>query len=374
MPVDPSPAYQAATSSVALFDGDDRVLLTVTGRSPSQMLNGVLTGTMPPVPTEVEPGVFQGRSTYHTALTPKGKIISDLHATLLGPDDGPGFLLDVPAAGRDALLEHFRKFLPPRFAKVTEVSGSEAAAGDASGDDDGASGAAGGSAGRTDGGVEAHRRARLTVVGPDAPAMLSKVALGLRVDATWLDDAAEGEWRSAGDPLGSLLVVRTADVWPPAFHVLGPEEAVSALRKRLMDQGAVEGDAASWDVLRVEAGRPAFGADMDEATLPPEAGITDRAIDHGKGCYTGQEVIVRIRDRGHVNWQLRRLDFGDGSAPAAGDELTDDGDKAVARITSVVSSPRAGGVLALAYVRREVDEVRFDGRTIPVPEGLPEAL
>ncbi|MDX1495905.1 MAG: hypothetical protein R3253_17670, partial [Longimicrobiales bacterium] len=229
MSIEPTPAYQAATSSVAVFDGDDRTLLTVTGRSPTQMLNGVLTGSMPPVPAEAEPGVFQGRATYHTVLTPKGKIISDLYATLLGADDGPGYLLDVPAAGREALLGHFRKFLPPRFAKVTEVSARRGGEGSSEDAVD-----PGGEARET---ARAPRRARLTVVGPEAPALLSKVALGLRVDAEWLEEAEEGAWRCVGDPVGSLLVVRTGDVWPPAYHVLGPADAVEALRKRLLDQG-----------------------------------------------------------------------------------------------------------------------------------------
>lgn len=342
MTVDTPAAYRAATETVALFDGEDRTLLTVTGRSPTQMLKGVITGVMPPVPSEVEGGVFEGRWTYHTVLTPKGKIISDLHATLLGADDEAGYLLDVPPSGREPLLAHFTRFLPPRFAKVTDVS---------------------------------DERARLTVVGPEAAGLLSSLALGLRVDASWLEDADEGFWRCAGDPSTAMLVVRSGDVWPPAYHVHGAADAVEALRSKLVSAGAVEGDAASWEALRVETGRPAFGADMDDGTLPPEAGIVDRAIDHGKGCYTGQEVIVRIRDRGHVNWELRRLDFGSGSAPEPGDELMEaDGDKVAARITSVVHSPRANGTLALAYVRRGVDALAFDGRTISVPEGLPGPL
>lgn len=366
MSIDPFVAYRAATEDLALFAGDDRALFTVTGRSPAQMLNGVLAGTMPPVPSEVESGVFEGRATYHAVLTPKGKMVSDLRATLLGEEDGPGFLLDVPDAGRADLMAHFATFLPPRFAKVTEVTaGAEI---DGGGD--------GGAASGDDQPSAPSRRSCLTVVGPEAAAALSKLALGLRVDASWLEAAEEGAWRCVGDPTGALLAARTKDVRPPAWTVYGPADAVEALRTALLDEGAVEGDAETWDTLRVEAGRPAFGSDMDDGTLAPEAGIVDRAIDHAKGCYTGQEVIVRIRDRGHVNWELRRLDFGDGPAPEPGAELTgtDGSDKVVARITSVVRSPRAGGALALGYVRREVDEVAFGDRAIPVPTGLPEPI
>ena len=107
--------------------------------------------------------------------------------------------------------------------------------------------------------------------------------------------------------------------------------------------------------MRVEAGTPAFGPDMDERTIPIEAGIEARAIDHGKGCYTGQEVIVRIRDRGHVNRHLRGLLLGEVPTPAPGTELFAGGsDRPVGSITSAVESPARGQAIALAYVRREV--------------------
>jgi folate-binding Fe-S cluster repair protein YgfZ len=77
-------------------------------------------------------------------------------------------------------------------------------------------------------------------------------------------------------------------------------------------------------------------------------------VDHAKGCYTGQEVVVRIRDRGHVNRRLCRLRLGDAPTPAAGTEVLREGDeRAVGRVTSAAASPRLG-TLALAYLRREV--------------------
>ena len=343
MSIEPTPAYRAATDGLAVFDRHDRTLLTVTGRSPTRMLNGVLSGAMPPEPREVEPGVLEGRATYHTVLTPKGKIIADLRATLLGSEDGPGYLLDAPVAAKEGLDAHFGKFLPPRFARVEDVSDDWSA---------------------------------VTVVGPDAADVLSRLALGMRVDPPWLSEAEEGAWRCAGDPADGLLVARTLDVPRPAWTVYGPAAAVASLRGRLVEAGAVEGDEATWRTLRVEGGRPAYGAEMDDGTLPPEVGIVDRAIDHAKGCYTGQEVIVRIRDRGHVNKELRRLDLGEGPEPEPGTELlaTDGSEKVVGTVTSVAASPAAGAVLALAIVRRDAYEVRVGDRVVPVPEGFPGPL
>jgi tRNA-modifying protein YgfZ len=331
---EPQREYDAATASVAVFDRSHRARLRVAGRAPAQMLNGVLTGSIPRAPAEVD-GVMGGRATYHAVLTPKGKMVSDLDALLLGDEDRAGFLLDVPVAGRVGLLEHFGRFLPPRFANVTDVS---------------------------------RERASVSVVGPEGARALSKLALGLRVDPEWLEAAEEGEWRAAGSPADGLVVVRTAEVSPLAWTVHGPTGAVRSLWSAMLAEGATPAGLGVWSTLRVEAGRPVFGTDMDDGTLPPEAGIVDRAIDQTKGCYTGQEVIVRIRDRGHVNRHLHRLELGDVPAPSRGTELlaTDGSGKVVGEVRSAVRSPKVGGVLALAYVRRGAERVLLDGREVEV--------
>ena len=99
--------YEAATQELAVFDRGHRTRLVVKGRAPGKMLAGVLTGFMPPAPSALEEGVWGGRFTYHAVLTPKGKMVSDLWATLLGDEAEVGYLLDVPAAGREGLLASF---------------------------------------------------------------------------------------------------------------------------------------------------------------------------------------------------------------------------------------------------------------------------
>ncbi len=340
---DPQAEYEAARSGIALFDRSHRTRLAVTGRAPEQMLSGIVTGSIPVEPIADDEGVHTGIARYQAVLTPKGKMISDGWALRLGPEDESGFLLDVPVAGREGLLAHFSKFLPPRLARVEDVSVT---------------------------------RASISVVGPEAAATLSRLALGMRVAPEQLVAAQEGEWFAFGDPADALVVVRCRDVWPPAWTVYGPTDAVGALWRVVVAAGGRPAGLGVWSTLRVEAGRPVFGTDMDERTIPPEAGIVDRAVDHTKGCYTGQEVIVRIRDRGHVNRELRRLDLGDVPAPARGTEIhaADDSGKVVGEITSAVQSPLAGGTLALAYVRRGVARARVEGVEVDVPEGFPEPL
>lgn len=328
--------YMAATESAAVFDRSHRTRLVVSGRAPGRMLNGVLAGVMPHPPTETS-GVFSGRSTYHAVLTPKGKMITDLWVTLLGDEETAGYLLDVPVAGREGLLNLFGKVIPPRFASVRDVTAETA---------------------------------MITVVGPKASDLVSRMALEGRVTPDELGVLEEGEWRSVGAASMGSMVTRTAEVGPDAFLVTGPASGIVDLWASLVAEGARPAGLGIWSTLRVEAGRPRFGTDMDEETIPIEAGIEDRAIDHKKGCYTGQEVIVRIRDRGHVNRHLRRLELGDVPTPAAGTELlaSDGSDKVVGRITSAVQSPAAGGVVALAYVARDTPSVLLHGREVRVPE------
>ena len=333
---DPAAEYSAATTKMAVFDRSHRTRLAVTGKAPGKMLSGVLTGSMPRPPRELSPGVFGGASTYHAVLTPKGKMVSDLWATLLGAEETAGYLLDVPVAGATPLTSSFAKLLPPRFAAVTDVT---------------------------------DWTALITVAGPDAAAALARLALGLRVEASELSAVIEGEWRSVGEPAYTVRVERITEVWPEAYSVVGPAGSVTAVWQHLVGAGARPAGHAVWTTLRVEAGRPVFGTDMDEDTIPIEAGIDGRAIDHAKGCYTGQEVIVRIRDRGHVNRHLHKLELGEGPTPPSGADLlaADGSAKVVGRVTSAVASPRHGGVVVLAYVARGVERVVIGGREVAVP-------
>ena len=324
---DPHSEYVAATETVAVFDRSHRARLAVTGRSPRQMLNGILTGTIPAAPAAAGEGILGGAGTYHAVLNPKGRMITDLWCLCRSESETAGhFLLDVPVAGRQGLLDHLRKFFPPRLAKVED---------------------------------ESNATASISVVGPAAARHVSRLALELRVEAHELSALPEGAWRMVG-PIAEegLAVMRTAEVWPETYTVYGPAGAVEALWEALLHGGVHPAGLGVWTTLRVEAGRPAYGTDMDEDTIPVEAGIHERAIDYAKGCYTGQEVIVRIRDRGHVNRELRQLMLGDVPAPKAGAELFVEGsDKPVGRVTSAVESPRFAQTVALGYVKRGVEGV-----------------
>lgn len=317
--------YAAATTGVAVFDRGGDGVLTIAGRAAEKMLSGVVTGVMPP-PASVDAGpagTTSGRGELHTVLTPKGKMISDLVLLRLPDDDsGERYQALVPAGGLDGLKAHFARFLPPRFAKVTDV-GPETA--------------------------------RICVVGPGAAALLSRTLFGLRVEASELEALQPREWFDFDVGGDTVRVVRSDELDVPCWELLLPLAAAPAAWSRLVESGAVPAGGAAWDVLRIEAETALYGIDTDDATIPTEAGLDRTAIDHTKGCYTGQEVIVRIRDRGHVNRRLRRVLLGDLPTPPAGTELFVEGrDKPAGEVRSAAWSPRFGQTVALAWIRRGV--------------------
>ena len=106
------------------------------------------------------------------------------------------------------------------------------------------------------------------------------------------------------------------------------------------------GDAGEYESLRIAAGEPYWGVDVDEKTIPQESGLVESTVEFTKGCYLGQELVARIDSRGHVNRHLRILEFeGTGAEPGAPLEV---GDKKVGTLTSVSNS------IGLALVRREL--------------------
>lgn len=289
----------------------DRRLLRVHGRAPVQMLDGIVTSRIPEAPAG-QP--MAGEAVYGTLLTAKGRMVTDVVTVWLGAGEEEGLGLSVAEVAHEAVLAHFRRFLPPRLARCEDLG-------------------------------EGTRL--LTVVGPGA---------GEVIAAVFGDAPADGFMLLDGGPLGGGALVARGVRQVPSWDVWVAANALSGVwGDRLREHGAVPVGAGAWDTLRVEAGFPEFGIDMDDSTIPVEAGLVDVAFDHAKGCYTGQEVIVRIRHRGRVNWHLRALRFGDVAARPGVQLFEAGGTKVRGRVTSVADSPRFGQVIGLGYVRREIE-------------------
>ena len=149
----------------------------------------------------------------------------------------------------------------------------------------------------------------------------------------------------------STLSVRRCQSSLDGFWISGPEVAIHRLAGEFTRTGCQEIDNVVVEMLRIEAGLPLYGVDLDERNLPQEVNRDTEAISFTKGCYLGQETVARIDALGHVNWLLTGLLLPAGTLPAAGTIIQKDGSD-VARITSSSYSPRLKKPLALAHVRQ----------------------
>jgi folate-binding protein YgfZ len=153
--------------------------------------------------------------------------------------------------------------------------------------------------------------------------------------------------RSGDVEITSELKLATSYTGEPGYDFLVRGDAVLPKLPRLSFD--------ELETLRIEAGVPRWGAELTEDVIPLEAGLRHATISETKGCYTGQEIIIRILHRGHVNRHLRGLLLGNAPLPAVGTQLTRGADnKVVGAVTSACVSPLLQQTIALGYVRREV--------------------
>jgi folate-binding protein YgfZ len=288
--------------SCGLVDRSERGKLALTGGQAKEFLNGQVTNDV----ELLEPG----SGLYAAFLTHKGKMLGDVRVLDLGDE----LWLDTERSALQALFDLIRRF------KI--------------GYD-----------------VELHKRtlecALLSLVGPSARAVAG---------AQELPSAEHSSMRARRGGV-EVVLVATAD----GIDVICAAADAPAVKAALAEAGAVEVSEAAADLLRVEAGRPRFGVDIDDTTIPQEAGLNDRAVSFTKGCYVGQETVARLFYKGKPNRHLRGLRLSS-DAVATGDPLRL-GDREVGRVGTVTLSPTLGPI-ALALVRREAEP----GATLAVGE------
>ncbi len=188
-----------------------------------------------------------------------------------------------------------------------------------------------------------------------------RVKADIEVIEGWKCLAVRGPGAHEAVPEGGL----PAD-WPglPGVDIVGPAAEVEA------PDGVPTVSVDDYEVARIEAGVPVMGRELDESTIPAEAGVVERSVAFDKGCYTGQELVARIDSRGgNVPRRLRGVVVSGDVVPPAGATIHA-GDKEVGVVTSVARSEWRAAMVALAYVRRAVEppaevELRWDGGTTP---------
>jgi len=256
-----------------------------------------------------------GRGGYGALLTPQGRMIADFHL-FVRPDH---IIADVPAASAQSLAADLDRLIFAEDASVTDVSAA---------------------------------LAQVHIAGGGAPAILARA---MELDPDALRDLPIGSQLDLNDGFAA----RTEDNVLAGYDVVIPAEREGAIIENLTRAGAAVMTDDLFTALRVTAGRPLFGVDMDTDTIPLEAGLLDRAISTTKGCYVGQEVIIRVLHRGggRVARRLVTIRF-DVNAPGRlqpGARLHI-GDREAGHVTSLAPALDDSGFRALGYLRREFAE------------------
>jgi aminomethyltransferase len=313
--------YQAVRQTVGLSDLSHRGKIRVTGEDRIKWLQGLISNDILPL----QPG--EGR--YSSYLTHKGKMLSYFRVYALSDSF---WLEDVGEVG-DVTFQALRKFLLYGVKAKMENC--------------------------------AESWGLLLVSGPKACATVS-AAFG--VEMSDLTPVSAVSARIGGH--GSY-VLRTEETGEDDLEILLPADALNTAWERLMEAGstyhitAVGGHAR--EALRIEAGLPKAGLDLNEEIVPPEANLEGKAFSLNKGCYPGQEVVARMDTYGNVRRKLMGFVLKDATVPPHGAKLFS-GDREVGWISSATRSPRLDATIAFGFPLRDFSKsgteltVEYNGR------------
>jgi folate-binding protein YgfZ len=283
--------YRQMREECGLLDRSERGKLLVRGDEAAEYLQGQLTN-------DVE-GLEVGEGCYAALLDRKGHMQGDMRVLRLAGDE---IWVEVEPAALDSVRRHLEMYKIGRAVEIEEVSGE---------------------------------RAILSLIGPRSAEISGAPPLSEHASKAV---AVEGvEALAVGTAFGIDLIAAAGDA--------------GSLAAALASRGAPAVSAEAVEILRLEAGVPRFGAEMDSATMPAEAGIVERAVDFEKGCYIGQETVARLHYRGKPNRHLRGLRLSAVAEP--GTTLVLD-EREVGRLGSFALSP-VHGPIGLAIVRREAE-------------------
>lgn len=283
--------YRQVREECGLLDRSGRGKLMVSGSEAAEYLQGQLT-------SDVE-ALAPGEGQYAALLDRKGRVQADMRVLRPGAEE---IWIDTEAAALGPAQRHLEMYKIGRDVAIAELTAE---------------------------------RAILSLLGPRS-AELAGTA-GLPENSCETASVGGVECLAVGTLWGIDLIVKAAEA--------------GTVRAALATAGAPEVGEAVAEVLRIEAGRPRFGAELGPETMPAEAGIVERAVSFTKGCYIGQEPVARLHYRGRPNRTLRGLELSAPAEPGAPLRL---GEKEVGTVGSACLSP-ARGPIALAIVRREAE-------------------
>ncbi len=318
----PEREYAFAMNSVALIDTNYQCWAWLDGADRVRFLNAITTNDVK--------SLQSGQGVTGLLLNPQGHILAEI--TTLALDER--LLLRSHAIEKQRMLDTLEKFIimdDASLVDMTEELGSVA------------------------------------IEGPLAPQVIQEfagIAIESAADCTHWEKQIEGV---------SCRIVRRSHFGSPGAEIVIERDRLDALWNYLGSKAReVRGGRVGYEALntlRLEAGVPWFGCDFDDKVIPHEAGLEQSHISYTKGCYTGQEIVERVRSRGQVNRRLTRVKFSTPEPPPAGTKLFA-GEKEVGHVTSAAQSPQMNCPIGFAYLRREAgnsgNEVGFPGGTAKV--------
>jgi folate-binding protein YgfZ len=303
--------HAALWESAGVLDLSARSRLCLAGTDRVRFLHGQVTNDVK--------GLRVGGGCYAALITAKGKMQSDINIYCL-PEE---LLLDFDPGLTTTVSERLKNYVIADDVQIIDIAANYGL---------------------------------LSVQGPKAESVIRALGIGDDLPAKPFEFV-----RKAETDFGELHVMNQPRLGTTGHDLLAAMEQVGALKKKLIraakSAGGCECGSAAFEMARIEAGIPRYGADMDETTNPLEARLEARAISFNKGCYIGQEVISRICTYSEVAKALRGLRLADDlkGLPKKGDKLFHD-EKEAGFVTSAIVSPRLRANIALGYVKREVNQ------------------
>ncbi len=301
---DPLKEYQSARAHVGLLDLAHRSILRFTGSDRVSYLQGMVSNDVK--------ALTQGDGTYATILDVHGKIQADVR--IFCTEDF--FLMDCWEPLKERVVAHLSRYLIADDVEITDL---------------------------------AEEYAILSLQGPKARPILETFLSPDSIPSKELSHSTISMVES------NVRLVRSNHTGEEGFDLIVPLKDFEAVALRIQEAG--KKFSLQWvgtqalELLRVEAGIPRYGVDMNEDNLVLEVGL-DRAVSFDKGCYLGQEVVERIRSRGHVNKKLVGLSLEGNSVANKGEPIRSQG-KEVGQVTSSIVSPALKRPLALGYLHRD---------------------
>ena len=310
---DPLSEHRTARQAVALIDTNFRSVFSLAGPDRARYLNAVLTSNVR--------DLIPGQGTVGLLLNAQGHMLAELE-TLACEDR-------ILALGHMQVRKKTDEILE-KFIIMDDVTLTD----------------------------ETAEYGTVAIEGPQTPAIVHELANIDFAELPALGHASASVASAAGEI--SCRVIRSSLFGFPGIEFLVPREALGSLWGALAVAVRKHGGAPigyrALNALRLEAGVPWFGVDFDERQIPHEAALENTHISFVKGCYTGQEIVERVRSRGHVNRRRAGLQFSATEPPVAGAPLTAAGADA-GHVTSAAFSPLLGKAIGMGYVRREHNNV-----------------